>query len=183
MPLPIEKQIDRLLELGFHEAAVFNADEFKSYVPNQKNTNGLLVVSERCLNIAKQCQLLGIRNNIFLDDHENLYPVPPTQLYWRYNVNDGRTLPNIFATGVELLKMKRLPANTVEILAIYREDPDVIKFSHYIDALGSRFRDWYIPMLFMPRTLNDEPVVLQLECYIPIEYRSPCWGTASYGSD
>ena len=133
--------------------------------------------------IAKQCQLLGIRNNIFLDDHENLYPVPPTQLYWRYNVNDGRTLPNIFATGVELLKMKRLPANTVEILAIYREDPDVIKFSHYIDALGSRFRDWYIPMLFMPRTLNDEPVVLQLECYIPIEYRSPCWGTASYGSD
>lgn len=132
-------QFQKLIELGFHEAAGFSESEFEKYIPIPKRENGLLVVSERCLNIAKQCECLGIRNEIFLDHHRNTVEIPPTFLYWRYDVDDGRTtkgLPNHISLE-QFKEKKRFPAVTVEVLAIYRENPNVIKVSHFIDALGS----------------------------------------------
>ena len=58
-------QIERLIECKFHEAAGFTPEEFQRLVPEPKK-EGLLVVSETCLNIPFQSELLDVGEGFML---------------------------------------------------------------------------------------------------------------------
>lgn len=184
-----KKQVENLIKLGFHEAAGLSELELRSYILPPKRESALLIVSEKCLNIAKQCELLEIKNNIFLDHHFNKAEVPPTFFYWRYDVDDGRTTKGV-PTHVALEQFRnknRLPAITAEILAIYRENPDVIKVSHFIDALGSEVCKGddlaSTPTLLLDGEIDLKRKMPQLKIYCRVdtdkEKGYELWGAAS----
>ena len=136
-------QIERLIECKFHEAAGFTPEEFQRLVPEPKK-EGLLVVSETCLNIPFQSELLDVGEGFMLfdrcnlNDHHNLYPVQRGLLYWIYGVDDGRaTLKLSHDAAIALFeKQGRRPCVTVEVLV-----------AHSIDAAGSRIGENLMPGL------------------------------------
>ncbi len=142
-------QFERLIEKEFHSAAGFSRHEFEALVPEPKRKNGaLLIVSEICVNLHLQCELLGIANRMTLESdctmnqHHNIILPPQGLLYWRYEVEDGdKTLSLSTEAALEVFAREgRIACVTAEVLAIYRENPEVLfgERGHFIDAAGSR---------------------------------------------
>lgn len=90
--------------------------------------------------IDKQCQLLGITNYLNLSYHKDQHPKPQGRWGWVYGVEDGKKMlgrsPN--SCIEEFKRNSRRGLMTVEGLALYRENPDLLK-DHYVDLSGSRF--------------------------------------------
>lgn len=96
--------------------------------------------------IDEQCQLLGIKNWLDLQHHEDLHPKPKTRWGWIYEVEDGKKMLN-FSSDDAIKKFKqnnRRALITAEGLALYRENPNILK-DHYIDLSGSRFESSRVP--------------------------------------
>lgn len=200
--LPLWKQMKRLCELGFDEAAGFSKSEFEKYLPGKNlavdsSKDGLLVVSERCVGIAKQCELLGIRNEIRMDEHRDELKTPKTILYMIYSAQSGlESLGFSAAVALENFKAaKRRPCTTVEVLAIYREiysenleniyhgdaDKSKVKTSRFIDAAGSRVGEGMVPTLFFDR--NRQPYGQRLMAYEDLNKNFEHSGVASCSSE
>ncbi len=182
--MKIWEQFDHLLDLGYHDAAGMNHDEFKKYLPDIKRDGELLVVSERCVSIRKQLELLDLKNKVGLfNQHEDIVQAPKDFLYNIGGVDDGS-----LTLGLEyeesLLKFdkeKRRSCTTIEVLAIYREfhypQRDKIKKLQFTDAYGSRIRGELIPTIFF--NTNVRPFTIQLIAYEPIVRKSRHSGIAS----
>lgn len=180
------QQLQRLIDKEFHEAAGLTEQELRHYLPMPKRDGGLLVVSERLLNIQMQCTLLGVKNEIVsgqfnMENHRNVVPVPDTLLYWRYDVEDGAQMLKVSTKDAleSFRRTGRLPCTTVEVLAIYRESPAAIdpKKGHYIDAAGSRVKhDDYMTGLGMIEG-RDKIVCLLVNNQMENGYNR--WGAAS----
>lgn len=184
-------QVEKLIARGFHTAAGFTKQEFESLAPEPKKENALLVVSETCINICHQLKLLadeergGIRNDLFfekfsINDHHNVVPVPRGLLYWIYNPDDGRAMLNLStAEALERFeKHGRRPCTTVEVLAMFRENPGILtdgERRHNIDAPGSRLGEDLMINLF----LEEREQRITLAAVNPSETGYNRWGAAS----
>ena len=184
----IWQQFQRLIEMGVDEAAGFTESQLQRFLLMPKKDGGLLIVSERLLNLQMQCVLLGIKNEMDteynIENHQNIVPVPDTLLYWRYDVEDGAAMLKVSTLeAMERFKTEgRLPCTTAEVLAIYRENPAVIadpKKGHFIDAAGSRVKnDEYMPGLGMVNGTGREQTV-SLMVNHQLENGFNRWGAAS----
>ena len=184
-------QVERLISLGFHSAAGFTKEEFETLSPEPKKENALLVVSETCVNICHQLKLVGqrieggIRNDLFFErfsvnDHHNVVVVPRGLLYWIYYPDDGRSMLNL-STAEALTKLEkhgRRPCTTVEVLAMFRENPGILtdgERRHNIDAPGSRLGEDLMINLF----LEEREQRITLAAVNPSETGYNRWGAAS----
>lgn len=181
------EQFENLIQLGFLEAAGLNQHEFNKYFPNVgKEKDVILVVSERCVSIPKQCDLLEIKNKIgVLDSHHDLISVPNNFIYPIWKPDDGSQFLGQSSDLVlqSMEKEKRRPCTTVEALAIYRElhYPNRLKLEklQFIDAQGSRIRESLVPTLFFDSNNPDPKVTVKLIAYEDVAIKSEHSGIAS----
>lgn len=146
------QQINRLMDLGFDAEAGLSREEFVSLVTVPRSADALLIVNENCISIAKQCELLGVRQSLDMSKHNNAEKLPLAKFYWVYDVDAGWG-----ASGVSVLESRRMfhnngrrAATTVEILALYRQDSKLLN-ALMIDAAGSTYGAGRNPYLW----LND----------------------------
>ena len=100
--------------------------------------------------LSKQCELLGIWNSLDFNYQMDLfsssedYPNPPgvRRWGWIYGVEDGEKMlgksPNQAVKEFQSDNPMRRGLMTAEGLALYRENPDILK-NHFIDFPGSIF--------------------------------------------
>ncbi len=185
-------QFKKLIELRFHEAAgLLKLSDSRlcqdRYIPapSPEKKNSILVVSERCVSIAKQCELLEIHNEIEnINDHEDIMPAPRDLFYWINNADDGLTVLGLSTeAAVKKLKVeKRRPCATVEVLAIFREyhfdNPRKIKVTRFIDAAGSRYKENMIPTLMFDHN-TPRQIKMRLMTYASVTGNFQNSGAAS----
>lgn len=190
-------QFKNLIRLKFHNAAGYTKDEFEALLPEPKKENSLLVVSELCVNLHMQANLLRITSliegfdGLSLNDHYNVSPQKRGLLYWISGVDDGRSmLRHSTEQAIEHFgKNGRVACVTAEVLAIYRENPEVLfyreksgspddKNGHNIDAAGSRIGRYMTGLCFEETRRRVELVASDPEAK---GYER--WGAASREAD
>ncbi|MBI4991829.1 MAG: hypothetical protein HZB99_01275 [Candidatus Harrisonbacteria bacterium] len=127
-------QVEHLLARGyaFDEKDISLPDEAKLKL-------GLALLVDYETPIDRQCQLLGIKNYLDLSYHEDLHPKPQGRWGWIYGVENGKKMLNWSPNSAieEFGRNNRRGLMTVKGLALYRENPDLLK-DHYVDLSGSR---------------------------------------------
>lgn len=178
------EQVENLIRLKFHEAAGWSSGDVETSAGRPESPNGILVVSELFLPIAKQCELLGIDNRLtigMLDQHKNISVVPEKFFYWCYGIDDGRAMVGLSPEKAisQLADTGRFPATTALVLAIFREDIHVISGNHRIDVGGSRIEGDLIPTLQIGNGTAREhrPVLSSTRL---VSAGKPTYGMASY---
>jgi len=169
-----EIQLRHLIEKGFHVAANMDAGTFSQLVPLPDFSDALLVVNESFISLDKQCDLLGVGHSLDFSQHLNRVKTPSDKLYWRYGVDDGRLTLGLSADNARtsLSSQNRLPATTAEVLAIYRETPDIFR-SIGIDAAGSSYADGRNPHISLYQGKPALRVALS-------RLNETNWGSASF---
>lgn len=104
---------------------------------------GLALLVDYQTPIDQQCQLLGIKNYLDISYHKDQHPKPQGRWGWIYGVEDGKKMlgrsPN--SAIEEFGRNARRGLMTVEGLALYRENPDLLK-DHFVDLSGSRYGEF-----------------------------------------
>lgn len=190
-------QFKKLIELRFHKAAGYTAEEFEALLPEPKKEGSLLVVSEVCVNLHMQAQLLDIMSliegfdGLSLNNHQNIVPQKRGLLYWISGVDDGRRMIKHSTEDAmaEFEKTGRVACVTVEVLAIFRNNRDIVvpkkegrnqgeETIHNIDAAGSRIGR-YMPGL----GYADDRKRVELTASNPEASGLNRWGAASREAD
>lgn len=178
MKASIEEQVSRLLDLGYHEAAGLDAAEFKRYVPIENRERALLVVSERCVSIPKQCELLRIKHEIkSFNEHADIVNLPRTYIYAVLDPDDGSENVGLHSDFVlpNFEVENRRPCSTVEILAIYREfyfhKRKQLRELRFIDAFSSRVKEDLVPTLWFDNNSKRGEIVVRLIAFAPIDQK------------
>ncbi len=187
------QQFKKLIKLKFHKAAGYSEEEFETLLPEPKKEGSLLVVSETCVNLHVQAELLKIISliegfsGLNLNDHYNVVPQKRGLLYWISGVDDGRKMLKHSTENAlkEFAAAGRVACVTSEVLAIYRENPEALLYrsnagipdeenGHSIDAAGSRIGR-YMPGL----RFADERKRVELVASDPESSGLNRWGAAS----
>lgn len=186
-------QFKKLIQLRFHKAAGYTEEEFEALLPEPKKEGSLLVVSELCVNLHMQAQLLRIMSliegfdGLSLNDHYNIVPQRRGLLYWMSGVDDGRKMLKHSTEDAmaDFEKTGRVACITAEVLAIYRDNPEIVdgkrdpktgklESGHNIDVAGSRIGR-YMPGL----GFADDRKRVELTASNPEASGMNRWGAAS----
>jgi len=182
-PLPPQvlwgNQLDNLRRCGYPLPAY---DEVAFEIPFSEELKlklGPALLVDYETPIAKQCQLLGIENYLNLTHHKDWGMKPRSRWGWIYEVDDGRKVLGRSPNNVieEFNRNKRRGLMTVEGLALYRENPDLL-LNHFVDLIGSRYfrtEDVCVPHLHLNGNELNRPSLV----YGPLGADNPKWGSAS----
>jgi hypothetical protein len=120
------------------------ADEFSALASVPESADATLIVSENLLDIAKQCELLGVKliDGFESQKHSN-FEDAPGKIYWRYGLEPGKATRGMPVEKVRhfLERKSRRPATTVEVLAIYAHNSKLLTEGVNLDAAGSIYDD------------------------------------------
>ena len=132
-------QLDNLRRSGYQLPA-YDEIAFEIPLPDEAKLKlGPALFVDYETPIDKQCQLLGINKYLDLNCHKDLHLKPQGRWGWLYGVEDGKKMLGISPDSCveKFRRNNRRGLMTVEGLALYRENPDLLK-DHYVDLSGSR---------------------------------------------
>lgn len=177
----LELQIQRLIELKFHEALGMTEEEYRSGIPSilpQPETYigrfDIPLVVEPRIDFTKQHQAAGVTNHIRIEKFNNVTEVPSTPYtLWTHDANRYRLLSVKQTRSIFLPDEVGSPM--VEVIALYLQYPEIFE-DHGVNAAGSRYGDDYVPDL---STFDGGPKV---DAHW-IDDRYSSWGVLSRGNE
>lgn len=151
--LPSEADQVRQVQIEHLRARGYTFDQKDIPLPDEAKLKlGPALLVDYETSIDKQCSLLGIKNYLNLSYHKDRHPKPQGKWGWIYGVEDGKKMLGRSQNSSieEFGRNNRRGLMTVEGLALYRENPDLLK-DHYVDLSASRYDkfDDSVPTLYL----------------------------------
>ncbi len=177
-----QEQLELLIQKKFHRSAGLTKKEFLKYcakiqdrgLPKKRAKDPIWVIPEEMVPIQTQASLLGVRSTLkYLWELEHKgKKIKRPYLIW--NIEDGSEMTNICTNfaSIYLKRRKRFMMNTVEGLALFREEPDILNNHNLL--LGQSFHgNMVLALILDPKgqaTLTEQ---------VP-SYPGTKWGAPSY---